>query len=72
LVTVIVGIVVSVPTLYIPGVYDGVFKQAPIDQEWAVVGVCLVVFVAATEAFKAIKRCTMSKHKILDQVEIDE
>jgi Na+-exporting ATPase len=59
--TMIIGAALTVPTLYIPVVNTNVFKHVPIDIEWAVVAVCLVVFLIVAEIYKLIKRKTMRK-----------
>jgi len=36
-----------------------IFKHGPIDQEWILVSISLVIFVASTEIYKAIKRAVL-------------
>jgi potassium/sodium efflux P-type ATPase len=59
--TVLVGSTLTIPTLYIPVVNTSVFKHVGIDMEWAVVFVCLLIYVVLAELYKLVKRCTMDK-----------
>jgi len=54
--SVIIGTILTIPTCYIPGVYDRVFKQAPIGIEWSIIIVILVVYMILVELYKLIKR----------------
>jgi len=54
--SVLIGFFLTIPTVYIPGVYDNVFKQAPIDIEWVIIGTAMILFVALSELWKLFKR----------------
>jgi Na+-exporting ATPase len=59
--TFILGIFLTVPTLYIPVINTKVFKHVGITIEWAVVVVALAIFLVVAEIYKFIKRLTMKK-----------
>eukprot|EP01124_Arcella_intermedia_P023175 TRINITY_DN3620_c0_g1_i6.p1 TRINITY_DN3620_c0_g1~~TRINITY_DN3620_c0_g1_i6.p1 ORF type:complete len:989 (+),score=236.56 TRINITY_DN3620_c0_g1_i6:27-2993(+) len=54
--SVMIGFIVTIPTVYIPGVYDNVFKQAPIDIEWVIIVTAMILFVTLSELWKLFKR----------------
>jgi magnesium-transporting ATPase (P-type) len=53
---VVVGVVISIPTLYIPFINDQVFKQLPISWEWGPIIGFLVLFLTIAELYKLFKR----------------
>jgi Na+-exporting ATPase len=53
---VIGGLVTTFPVVYIPVVNKVVFKHLGIGWEWGVVVGCVVVYLAAVEGWKAVKR----------------
>ncbi|KAI3661801.1 hypothetical protein MP638_003809 [Amoeboaphelidium occidentale] len=53
---VVVGVVLSIPTLYIPFINDQVFKQLPISWEWGPIIGFLVLFLTIAELYKLFKR----------------
>ena len=55
---VIVGALSVFPAVYIPSLNTDVFKHKGISWEWAPAVLCVIIFVAAVEAWKAIKRRT--------------
>jgi len=54
--SVVLGVVLTIPTPYIPHVTDNVFIQGPIDVEWVLIVVIVVVFVGCSEFYKFMKR----------------
>jgi len=54
--SILFGIVTLIPTFYIPVVYDNVFYQAPIDWEWGITLGAALLFVVASELYKAFIR----------------
>lgn len=60
--TVIGGVALTIPTLYIPTLNTAVFKHKPIDLEWAVVIAALLVFILIGELYKYIKRKMLGKY----------
>jgi len=49
-----------------------VFKHGPIDQEWILVGISVIIFVAGSEIYKAIKRaCMAPSGKYVVQAHVD-
>jgi Na+-exporting ATPase len=59
--TVLAGMALTIPTLYIPVVNTAVFKHTGIGLEWVVVVICLIFFFILSETYKFIKRSTMKK-----------
>jgi len=53
---VVAGFVITFPVIYLPTVNKVVFHHVGITWEWGIVGVCLVVYVAVVESWKAVKR----------------
>ncbi|KAK8428017.1 potassium/sodium efflux P-type ATPase [Phyllosticta citricarpa] len=53
---VVAGFVITFPVVYIPVVNRVVFKHKDITWEWGIVVACVVVYLAAVESWKAIKR----------------
>ncbi|KKY20477.1 putative sodium transport atpase [Diplodia seriata] len=53
---VVAGFVITFPVVYIPVINRIVFKHEAITWEWGVVVACLVVYLAAVESWKAVKR----------------
>jgi magnesium-transporting ATPase (P-type) len=53
---VIAGLTMMFPIIYIPVINRQVFKHGPITWEWGVSFGCVVVYVAAIESWKAVKR----------------
>ncbi|XP_024364260.1 sodium/potassium exporting P-type ATPase 1-like isoform X2 [Physcomitrium patens] len=54
--SVFLGAVVPVPTLYIPVLNTGIFKQEGLTWEWILVGITMVVFFLLSEFYKLLKR----------------
>jgi hypothetical protein len=54
--SVILGVAILFPIVYIPVICRKLFKHHPISWEWAVAFVCLAVFLLGTELWKFIKR----------------
>eukprot|EP00051_Salpingoeca_urceolata_P026757 m.478511 g.478511 ORF g.478511 m.478511 type:complete len:1097 (+) comp21155_c0_seq1:2644-5934(+) len=54
--SVVIGTLVTIPWLYIPWLNDEVFKHDGVDWEWGLVIGLAIVFLAITEAYKALKR----------------
>lgn len=54
--SVVFGACTLVPTFYIPVVYNKVFYQAPIDWEWGLILGAAVLFLLASEMYKAYVR----------------
>jgi len=52
----ILGLVLIIPTAYIPVINDKVFKHYYITWEWALIAGSIVIFIAISEVYKAIKR----------------
>jgi len=52
----LLGIVLIIPTAYIPVINDKVFKQTYITWQWALIVFSIVFFIAFSEIYKAIKR----------------
>jgi magnesium-transporting ATPase (P-type) len=50
--TIVLAFVISVLSLYIPGVNRRLFKHAPIDLEWAVVVVLMTIWFLFVEGYK--------------------
>ena len=53
---VVAGFITTFPVVYIPVINRAVFKHDMITWEWGIVVLCVVVFVALIESWKAIKR----------------
>ncbi|GME45976.1 ATPase P-type H+ transporting proton pump [Neofusicoccum parvum] len=53
---VVAGFVITFPVVYIPVINRAVFKHETITWEWGIVVACLVVYLAAVESWKAVKR----------------
>ncbi|OTB10257.1 hypothetical protein K445DRAFT_309635 [Daldinia sp. EC12] len=53
---VVAGFVITFPVIYLPVINIRVFKHQGIGIEWAIVAVCVVVYVVLVEAWKAAKR----------------
>eukprot|EP01123_Difflugia_compressa_P000686 TRINITY_DN10800_c0_g1_i1.p1 TRINITY_DN10800_c0_g1~~TRINITY_DN10800_c0_g1_i1.p1 ORF type:complete len:240 (+),score=24.24 TRINITY_DN10800_c0_g1_i1:92-721(+) len=74
--SVIIGLCLTFPTPYIPGIHDSVFKQGPIDVEWAVIGCIIVLFVFGSEIYKLFKRKFWKALRIVssnvEEVMVDE
>ena len=60
--TVIGGVCLTIPTLYIPTLNTAVFKHKPIDLEWVVVISALLAYVLLGELYKFIKRKMLGKY----------
>ena len=52
----LLGLVLIIPTAYIPVINDKVFKQTYISWKWALIAFSIVFFIAFSEVYKAIKR----------------
>lgn len=50
------GIILVIPTAYIPGLNDKVFQQGPFDWEWILIFAGQVLFIAIAEMYKALER----------------
>jgi len=53
---VIAGLLIMFPIVYIPVINEKVFKHGAITWEWGVAFGCVVIYIAAIESWKAIKR----------------
>ncbi|KAG0203385.1 Na+ ATPase [Mortierella sp. GBA30] len=58
--TIVLGALVLIPVIYIPGLNRNVFKHADISYEWGIALAALVIWIAFVEIYKLIKRKTMS------------
>jgi len=52
----LLGLVLIIPTAYIPVINDKVFKQTYITWQWGLIAFSIVFFIAFSEIYKAIKR----------------
>ncbi|KAF9102219.1 Na+ ATPase [Mortierella sp. GBA35] len=57
--SIVVGVVLVFPVIYIPGLNHNVFKHSAISYEWGLVIAALVLFILWAEFYKFIKRRTM-------------
>ncbi|KAF9185412.1 Na+ ATPase [Haplosporangium sp. Z 767] len=57
--SIVIGALLVLPVLYIPGFNRNVFKHSPITYEWGLIVVALVIFIAFAELYKLIKIKTM-------------
>lgn len=57
----VVGAIVNVCTVYIPVINTNVFVQGPIDWEWIVIAIALLIFAIVVELWKAFKRRFMPR-----------
>ncbi|KAG0326577.1 Na+ ATPase [Podila humilis] len=57
--SIIVGVILCFPVIYIPGLNHNVFKHSAIGKEWGLVAASLVLFIGFAELYKFIKRKTM-------------
>ncbi|KAF9583565.1 Na+ ATPase [Lunasporangiospora selenospora] len=57
--SIIVGVILVFPIIYIPGLNHNVFKHSAISYEWGLVFVALILFILFAELYKLIKRRTM-------------
>jgi potassium/sodium efflux P-type ATPase len=67
---VLAGLVGMFPIVYIPVINEKVFKHKPISWEWGVSFGCVVLYVAAIEAWKMVKRrmgIWSGAHKVLSR-----
>ncbi|KAG0295986.1 Na+ ATPase [Linnemannia gamsii] len=58
-ISVVVGVIMVFPVIYIPGLNTNVFKHSGISYEWGLVFASLVLFIAFAELYKFIKRRAM-------------
>ncbi|ORX97929.1 potassium/sodium efflux P-type ATPase [Basidiobolus meristosporus CBS 931.73] len=63
--SIFLGCGLLIPVLYIPYVNTSIFKHQYLTWEWAVVGVSVLIFLAASELYKLIKRRTMKPNIVL-------
>jgi Na+-exporting ATPase len=56
--SVVIGALSVFPAVYIPGLNTAVFKHRGISWEWAVVIICVIIFVTGIETWKQVKRMT--------------
>ena len=56
--SVVLGGLSVFPAVYIPGLNTAVFKHKGITWEWAVVVICVIIFVMAIEMWKLVKNAT--------------
>ncbi|KAF9574207.1 Na+ ATPase [Mortierella alpina] len=58
--SIVLGALVLIPVIYVPGLNRNVFKHLGISYEWGIVFAALVLWIAFVEAYKLIKRKTMA------------
>ncbi|CAO3566151.1 unnamed protein product [Mortierella alpina] len=58
--SIVLGALVLIPVIYVPGLNRNVFKHLGISYEWGIVFAALVLWIALVETYKLIKRKTMS------------
>ncbi|KAF9547988.1 Na+ ATPase [Mortierella hygrophila] len=58
-ISIVVGVILVFPVIYIPGLNHNVFKHSGISYEWGLVIAALVIFIAFAETYKFVKRRTM-------------
>ncbi|BBN03231.1 P-type Na+/K+ transporter [Marchantia polymorpha subsp. ruderalis] len=63
-VSVFVGAIMPIPTVYIPTLNTTVFKQETISWEWGIIFVSVVAFFFCSEFYKYCKRRVMTNHHI--------
>jgi potassium/sodium efflux P-type ATPase len=52
----VLGVILIIPTAYIPVINDKVFKQTYIGWQWGLIAFSIIFFIAFSEIYKAIKR----------------
>lgn len=63
--SIILGIVLLFPAIYIPGVNHTIFHHTNITYEWGLVFAACAIFIVFSELFKAFKRAALSSDKIV-------
>ncbi|KAF9142601.1 Na+ ATPase [Linnemannia schmuckeri] len=58
-ISLVAGVILVFPVIYIPGLNHNVLKHSSISYEWGLVFAALVIFIAFAELYKFIKRRTM-------------
>ncbi|KAG0275567.1 Na+ ATPase [Linnemannia exigua] len=58
-ISLVVGVLLVFPVIYIPGLNHNVFKHSAISYEWGLVIAATVLFILCAELYKFIKRRTM-------------
>ncbi|KAF9934003.1 Na+ ATPase [Linnemannia zychae] len=58
-ISIVVGVILTFPVVYIPGLNQYVFKHSSISYEWGLVIVATILFILFAELYKFIKRRTM-------------
>lgn len=69
---VVVGIVLTFPVLYIPGLNDVVFLHRGLSWQWAVVIVATILFFAGAEGYKWIKRAFIRRQSAQKKAHLSE
>ncbi|KAF9293684.1 Na+ ATPase [Mortierella antarctica] len=57
--SIIIGVILCFPVIYIPGLNTDVFKHSALGKEWVLVVASVVLFIGFAELYKFIKRRTM-------------
>ncbi|KAF9953961.1 Na+ ATPase [Modicella reniformis] len=58
--SIVLGALVLIPVVYVPGLNKNVFKHLSITYEWGLVFAVLFIWITFSEAYKLVKRKTMS------------
>ncbi|KAI1315931.1 Na+ ATPase [Mortierella claussenii] len=69
--SIVIGAIVVIPCIYIPGLNHNVFKHTSISYEWGIVIAALVLFMLFSDLYKFIKRKTMKPLSIRANSELE-
>ncbi|KAF9351646.1 hypothetical protein BGX26_010377 [Mortierella sp. AD094] len=69
--SIVIGALVVIPWIYIPGVNHDVFKHTNISYEWGFVAIALVLFILFSELYKFTKRRTMKPLSVRANSELE-
>lgn len=69
--SIVIGALVVIPCIYIPGLNRGVFKHTGISYEWGIVIATVVIFILFSDLYKFIKRRTMKPLSVRANSELE-
>ncbi|KAF9933477.1 Na+ ATPase [Linnemannia zychae] len=58
--SIVLGALILIPVIYVPGLNKNVFKHVGISYEWGIVIAALVIYTVFVETYKFVKRRTMA------------
>ncbi|KAF9364044.1 Na+ ATPase [Mortierella sp. NVP85] len=69
--SIVVGALVVIPCIYIPGLNHNLFKHSSISYEWGIVLAAVVIFILFSDLYKFIKRRTMKPLSVRANSELE-